>query len=91
MKQIIKVESFKTMYFKDWDESRKSFENRTDLKEIEEINYTVAKGYCVTIKQVSYQMWDDENEKWVVLPNPKQPKMEGISINDEEEGVNSDE
>ena len=91
MSKIIKVESFKTMYFKDWDESRKSFENRTDLKEVEEINYTVAKGYCVKFKQISYQIWDNVNNKWVVLPNPTQPKIEGISFNESDEGANNNE
>jgi hypothetical protein len=96
MKQIIKVESFITMYFKDsWAKNSKHFENRSDLI-VKEVAYDMAKGYSwskgdyVKFKQISYQYFDFEKQEWVVLPNPTQPKIEEISFS-EEEGVNDNE
>ena len=89
MKQIIKVESFVDDAMGIDQDVRKLLKGRTDFM-IQEVSMG-DDVVCVIIKQISYQMWDDKNEKWVILPNPTQPKIEGISINDEEEGVNSDE
>ena len=88
MKQIIKVESYVGHKINLGEDNNKQLENRTDL---------VVHGIAATeealfyiVKQISYQYFDFEKNEWVVLPNPTQPKIEGISFN-EEEGVNSDE
>ena len=85
MKQIIKVESFVDDVFGIDSDVRKLLKGSTDLM-IQEVS--MGDGVvCVIIKQISYQYFDFENKKWVVLPNPTQPQ---INFN-EEEGVNNDE
>ena len=88
MKQIIKVESFVDDAMGIDQDVRKLLKGRTDFM-IQEVSMG-DDVVCVIIKQISYQMWDDVNSKWVILPNPTQPKIEGVSFN-EDEGVNSDE
>ena len=87
--QIIKVESYVEHKISLEEDNNKQLENRTDLV-ISGIAATEGALFYI-VKQISYQYFDFVNNKWVVLPNPQQPKIEGVSFNDEEEGVNSDE
>ena len=88
MKQIIKVESYvehKIILEKD---NNKQLENRTDLV-IHGIAATEQNLFYI-VKQISYQYFDFEKNEWVVLPNPTQPLIKGISFN-EKEGVSDNE
>ena len=78
MKQIFKIKTFFGFY-EDYSSS-KEFEGNSNFEVECFINY--ADGFLYAIYEISYQKWDDKNEKWVVLPNPKQPKMEGVDNNE---------
>lgn len=85
MKQIIKVESFINHKASLEEDGLKFFENRTDINII---GITASDyGLYYIIKQTSYQYYDFDKNEWVVLPNPEQPKIKGISVNDKEEGA----
>lgn len=90
MKQIIKVESHIEHKPSLEDNYNKLLEGRTDLM-IHGI--TIDDGMLIyLVKQISYQYFDFDKNEWVVLLNPQQPKIKGISFNEkEEEGVNSDD
>ena len=75
--QIIKVESYVEHKISLEEDNNKQLENRTDLV-ISGITATEENLFYI-VKQISYQYFDFENNKWVVLPNPKQPKIEGVN------------
>ena len=74
MKQIIKVESYfpiKELIEKYNIYDKEFFYNRTDL-ELVRGDYWDNDMIC---KQTSFQYYDFNKGEWVVLPNPKQPKI----------------
>ena len=75
MKKIFKIKTF--MGFGEDYLNSKEFEENSNFEIESFVNWD--EGLLYAIYEISYQIWDNVNNKWVVLPNPKQPKIEGVN------------
>ncbi len=78
MKQIFKIKTF--MGFSEDYSYSKEYEGESNFEIESFVNWQ--EGLLFAIYEISYQYFDFENNKWVVLPNPQQPKIEGVNNNE---------
>lgn len=78
MKQIFKIKTF-ISFSEDYLDSRE-YEGDSNFEIESFVNWQ--EGLLFAIYEISYQHFDFEKNEWVVLPNPTQPKIEGVTDNE---------